>query len=162
MSLLSKRKRMQNGLIAAFAIFLGFSGWQLYGEPLQKSDNGPLKPFMQRKLDHSKSVLEGLATEDFAMIAKNSQALSLLSQESNWNVLNTEEYLQQSRDFRRAVNSITEAAHAKNIDRATLGYIDLTVRCVGCHKYLRDHGQDKNVPDPKSVDKPNSKPKSEK
>lgn len=154
----SKKLVNRSWLIITGAVFFGVGGWQLYGEPLQVDENRQLKPFMQRKLDHSKSVLEGLAKEDFAMIIKNSQALSLLSQESNWNVLNTEEYLQQSRDFRRAVNVITESARNKNIDRATLGYIDLTVRCVGCHKYLRDQGTINNVSDPKSVDKRNNSP----
>ena len=142
------RRAVQGSVMTlSAAVVLALGSWQLYGVPQAKESGGPLKPFMQRKLDHSKSVLEGLAIEDFAMIAKNAQALSLLSQESNWNVLNTEEYLQQSRDFRRAVNVITEAAHAKNIDRATLGYIDLTVRCVGCHKYLRDQGNPRIVPE---------------
>ncbi|MEZ6079955.1 MAG: hypothetical protein R3C56_31060 [Pirellulaceae bacterium] len=56
---------------------------------------------MQRKLDHAKRVLEGLAIEDFELIAREAQSLSLLSLESNWNVLTTEEYIQQSSDFRR-------------------------------------------------------------
>lgn len=104
-------------------------------EPPEKDG---LKPFMQRKLDHSKAILEGLALENYEQIAKNSQALSLLSLESTWNVISTQEYLQHSQDFRRAVKEITEAAHEKNIDKATLGYVDLTIRCVECHKYLRE------------------------
>ena len=52
------------------------------------------------------------------MIAKTSQAMSLLSQATNWQVLQTEEYLQQSRDFRRAADASTEAAKKKNLDGA--------------------------------------------
>lgn len=96
-----------------------------------------LKPFMQRKLDHSKSILEALAVEDFDKLAKSAQDLSLLSLESNWNVLTTDEYIQQSAAFRRACSVIQESAREKNVDRATLGFMDLTVRCVECHKYLR-------------------------
>ena len=96
---------------------------------------------MQRKLDHAKGVLEGLALEDYEKIAKEAQALSLLSLESDWNVITTEEYLEQSSDFRRAVNVITEAAHEKDINRAALGYVNLTVRCVECHSYLRKHSR---------------------
>ena len=102
-------------------------------------DTGPqrLKPFMQRKLDHSKSILEALAVEDFDKLAQSAQALSLLSLESNWNVLTTDEYIQQSAAFRRACGVIQESAREKNVDRAALGFMDLTVRCVECHKYLR-------------------------
>lgn len=119
------------------------TAWQLLGqlpqEQLQRKK--PLTPFMQQKLEHAKSVLEGLALEDYDKIEKNAQALSLLSLESNWNVLTTEEYLKQSADFRSAVNVITSAAKEKNVDRATLGYVNLTVRCVECHSYLRRHAK---------------------
>lgn len=128
-------KRLTISLLAVVAIAIG--GWQIYGEPPVQDKIEPLKPFMQRKLDHSKFILEGLATEDFDQIRKNAQALSLLSLESNWNVLNTQEYLQQSSDFRRSVRVITDAAKEENLDRAALGFVDLTVRCVECHNYLR-------------------------
>jgi hypothetical protein len=96
-----------------------------------------LKPFMQRKLDLSKNVLEALALEDFEQLAKNSQGLSLLSLESGWNVLTTEEYKRQSDEFRRAAQVITESAREKNLDRAALAFVNMTVRCVECHKYMR-------------------------
>ena len=37
-----------------------------------------LSAFMQRKLEHSGKLLEGLTREDFDLIAKHSQAMSLL------------------------------------------------------------------------------------
>lgn len=113
------------------------AAWFLWAQPPVPAQQNELKPFMQRKLDHSKSILEGLALEDYESIAKNAQALSLLSLESTWNVISTQEYLQHSRDFRRAIKQITDAAHEKNVDQATIGYVDLTIRCVECHKYLR-------------------------
>lgn len=82
-------------------------------------------------------MLEALALEDFDSLSRNAQALSLLSLESNWQVLTTEEYLKQSADFRRSLELIRTAAKDKNIDRAALGYVDVTIRCVECHKYLR-------------------------
>ena len=135
-------------LVTLFASAISFAAWlsfspqisRGYGQETSaaKTPITPLKPFMQRKLDHAKGVLEGLAMEDFELIAREAQALSLLSLESNWNVLTTEEYIQQSSDFRRAVNVITEAAREKDVHRAALGYVNLTVRCVECHSYLRN------------------------
>ena len=93
--------------------------------------------FMRAKLDHSKKLLEGLVTEDFVLIAKESQELSLLSQATNWQVLQTEEYLEQSGEFRRTADALTEAARNKNLDGAALRYVDLTMKCVNCHKYVR-------------------------
>ena len=111
--------------------------WQAQAQQPVEARPQRLKAFMQQKLDHSKTILEALAVEDFDKLAKSAQALSLLSLESNWNVLTTDEYIQQSAAFRRACSVIQEAAHEKNVDRAALGFMDLTVRCVECHKYLR-------------------------
>ena len=96
-----------------------------------------LAPLMQMKLDRSKSILEGLALEDYEKIAKNARALRLLSLESGWTVLQTEEYTEQSKDFRRNAELIAEAGADKDLGRATLGYVALTVRCVECHSYMR-------------------------
>ena len=95
---------------------------------------------MRHKLVHSQKILEGLATEDFDLIAKHSQSVSLLSQESTWNVVQSMEYNQQSNEFRRAADAINAAAKKENLDAATLGYVNLTLQCVHCHKYVRNLG----------------------
>lgn len=98
-----------------------------------------LHPLMQMKLDKSKLILEGLTLEQFDKIAKNARSLRLLSTESGWNVIQTEEYATQSRDFQRTCDLIAEAAEEKDISRATLGYVAMTVRCVECHAYMRKY-----------------------
>lgn len=113
-------------------------------KPAQKAADPPagavandVHDFMRLKLDHSQKVLEGIALEDFAEISKHSQAISLLSQEANWRVLQTPDYLQHSAEFRRAADALTAAANKKNLDGAALAYVDLTMKCVNCHKYVR-------------------------
>lgn len=96
-----------------------------------------LGAFMRAKLTHSTKVLEGLTNEDFDLIAKHSQAMSLLCQDEEWQVLKTAEYTERSRDFRRVVDELTAAAKAKNLEAATLAYVDTTMKCVSCHSYLR-------------------------
>nr|WP_146580053.1 hypothetical protein [Neorhodopirellula pilleata] len=96
-----------------------------------------LTPLMRMKLDRSKGILEGLTLEDFDMIVSNARALRLLSTEAGWNVIQTTEYAAQSRDFQRATDLIVEAAEGKDIHRAAMGYVALTVRCVECHSYMR-------------------------
>jgi cytochrome c556 len=96
-----------------------------------------LAAFMKVKLRHAEKVLEGLATEDYESIVKNSQAISLLSQDEMWAVLQTPEYRERSQEFRRSVDAITEAARGKNLDAAALSYVDVTMKCVSCHKYVR-------------------------
>ena len=101
----------------------------------QRTDN--VKEFMRAKLTHSQKVLEGLTTEDFEAVAKHSQEMSLLSQAASWQVLQTPEYMQRSTEFRRSTDALTDAAKNKNLDGATLAYVDVTMKCVECHKYVR-------------------------
>ena len=96
-----------------------------------------LSAFMKAKLEHSQKTLEGLAKGDFELIAKHSQAISLLCEDELWAVLKTPEYQDRSNEFRRSVNAITDAARKKNLEAATLAYVDATMKCVTCHKYVR-------------------------
>ncbi len=122
-------------------------------DPPESSDppKSNLHPLMQMKLDKSKEILEGLTLEDFEKIGRNARSLRLLSAESGWNVIQTEEYATQSRDFQRTCDLISEAAAEKNISRAALGYVAMTVRCVECHAYMRKHraAQEKSETDTK-------------
>ena len=103
----------------------------------QSEEPNKVRDFMRVKLSYSQKVLEGLTTEDFDLIAKNSQAMSLLSQATNWQMLTTAEYLQQSQDFRHTADALTEAAMKKNLDGAALAFVELTMKCINCHKYVR-------------------------
>ena len=102
-----------------------------------KPEANKVSEFMRAKLTHSQKVLEALTTEDFAEMAKHSQEMSLLSQAENWQVLQTPEYRDRSTEFRRACDTLTEAARKKNLEAAALAYVDVTMKCVNCHKYVR-------------------------
>ena len=100
--------------------------------------------FMRAKLAHSQNVLEGLAVEDFDLIDKGAQQLSLASEDASWQVLQTEDYARQSADFRRSCDSLRKAAKAKNLDGAALAWMEVTMKCVQCHKYVRDERAPRN------------------
>ncbi|MBS0209537.1 MAG: cytochrome c [Planctomycetes bacterium] len=109
-------------------------GFQVHGAPHPND----VSVFMKLKLPHAHRVLDGIIMEDYDLIAKSASQLGLLSQEANWNVLQTPEYLAHSVDFRRAVDALSRAARDKDADQATLAYMDMTLKCVNCHKYVRD------------------------
>lgn len=94
--------------------------------------------FMRAKLAHSQNVLEGLAIEDYDLIDKGAQELSLASEDASWQVLQTEDYARQSADFRRSCDSLRKAAKSRNLDGAALAWMEVTMKCVQCHKYVRD------------------------
>jgi len=102
-----------------------------------KPNGGNLRDFMQVKLKHSQDILSGLVTDDLDKVAKGAQELSLLSQAGSWQVFQTEDYLLHSREFRRSADALRDAALKKNTDAAALAYVDTTLKCVNCHKYVR-------------------------
>ena len=119
------------GCLCALTLVAG----SLFSGSLRAQDNVAI--FMKAKLKHSKQVLKGLATEDFDLIAQQAQAMSLLCEDEIWMVLQTPEYRERSAEFRRSVDAVTEAAQKKNLEAAALGYVDVTLKCVSCHKYVR-------------------------
>lgn len=125
---------MRKTLVIAMMLILGL----LAGSGHTQLQPNKVSEFMKLKLQHAQKVLEGLVMEDFDTIEKNSQSLSLLSQAETWQVLQTPDYLQHSGEFRRAANAVTNAAREKNIDGAALAYLEMTMKCVNCHKYVRD------------------------
>ena len=93
--------------------------------------------FMKEKLEHSKKVLEGLTKEDFDLIVKHAEQMSLLTEDEMWQVLQTPEYLDRSKEFLRSVERLKEAGRKKNLEGAALAYVDITMKCVSCHSYVR-------------------------
>src|SRR4051794_13468793 len=90
------------------------------------------KELMQKKLMHSQKVLEGIALNDFDRINANANELMELSKAAEWKVLKSPQYELYSNEFRRNAEALASSAKAKNIDGATLAYVDLTLTCVKC------------------------------
>src|SRR5579864_6130285 len=92
---------------------------------------------MRKKLDSARSVLEGLALEDFRLIAKGAGELKAASTTAEFNVINDGYYNAYAAKFRRTTDKMEKAAREKDLDAATLAYLDMTLSCVECHKYVR-------------------------
>lgn len=92
---------------------------------------------MKAKLEHAQTVLEAIAVEDFAKAQTNAQKLSRLSQATGWQARQTPEYELFTLEFRRRADALAQAAAEKNVDGATMAYVQLTISCVNCHKHLR-------------------------
>jgi hypothetical protein len=128
-----KRKLVVAGLVA---LILG--AWTVRQQQAAPPEPNQVSVFMKAKLEHAQKILGGLVLEDFGLIDKEAQRLALLSQASTWQVLQTEEYLQHSNEFRRSTNALSTAAQEKNLDGAALAYMEMTMKCINCHKYVRD------------------------
>src|SRR5215831_17071682 len=95
-----------------------------------------MKAFMRKKLEASQSVLEGLALEDFDLIAKGAKQLNQTAAAAEFMVVKDPLYTEHADEFRRIMSKMETAAKEKRIDGATLAYMDMTMTCVECHKYV--------------------------
>ena len=93
---------------------------------------------MQKKLEYSKNILEGLATEDFDLISKNAAEMRKLSAfEAFVRYSDAQAYRTQLQVFDFANMELIRAAEEKNLDGAALAFTQSTISCVNCHKSLR-------------------------
>lgn len=95
------------------------------------------KALMQEKLKDAQSVLGSVSTGDFAAMEKSAKHLVELSNVTNWYSRQSPEYDLFLNGFRRNAQALAKAAGDKNLDAASLAFVQLTLDCVTCHKYLR-------------------------
>jgi hypothetical protein len=102
-----------------------------------KPPQDPVKKLMSLKLDYSQQILEAVVTEDFEALKELSFRLAALAGSGDWSVIRSEEYNQRTAEFLRAVETLRDAPKYRNIDAAAMAYVDMTLTCVHCHKYVR-------------------------
>ncbi|MBL8793027.1 MAG: cytochrome c [Planctomycetia bacterium] len=106
----------------------------------EKSDPKQVKELMRKKLDHAQKVLEGIAVNDPDLIAKHADGLIQVSKEAAWRLYRTPQYDMNSEDFRRSAEKLVRQAKAKDLESAKLTYLEMTMTCFHCHRYVRDVG----------------------
>lgn len=128
-------------LFASAAIVCGLGLWLAVPNWAQeKAKPNPdlkLKAFMRQKLAACGEILEGVTTENAALIQSGAATLTELSKAEEWRVSNDVMYRQFSEEFQRNAKKLAEAAEKGNFDDVTLKWIDTTLSCVECHKFVR-------------------------
>ncbi len=129
------------GALAATIIALNFSGNTLAQDAKKKAPpkkSVVMQTFMKVKLTQAQAMLEGLTVEDFDQIEKNAAAMFLLTKAEQWNASKDPQFLQHSREFERVTTQLSKYAKDKNLDDASLMYVQLTLNCIECHRFVRD------------------------
>ena len=122
-------------LITMVTVLLALGGtWFSHA---QTKTEASTREIMREKLDCSHYILNGIATENFDLISANAEKLSKLSQATAWRARETPEYEVLSAEFRRHADALAKAAKDRNPDAASLAYVQMTLSCVNCHKYMR-------------------------
>jgi hypothetical protein len=127
-------KRVLSGILAAAVAFGTATVVGHGGEPPQAK----AAELMRKKLQQSQKVLEGIALNDFDKIVQHADELILISKETEFKVMKTPQYQLYTDEFRRNAEELVQKAKDKNIDGATLAYMQLTLTCVKCHKHCRE------------------------
>jgi len=97
--------------------------------------------WMKEKLGASQNILGGLTKADFDAIRLNAESMLFVGYLEKWVRADTPEYKNMMRDFEFANKALVHASREKNLDGATLAYVQLTLSCVNCHKVVRDVGK---------------------
>ena len=105
--------------------------------PAAGREDLPLKDYMRLKLEASNKVLEGLCVNDPAMVKEGAIKLNEMSRSERWRVSNDAMYRQFSGDFRGITQQLIDAAKEENMDRAALKWMDATMSCIECHRFVR-------------------------
>jgi cytochrome c556 len=103
----------------------------------QAEKESGVKEAMRKKVAYSQQVLVGITLEDYGLIANNAKKLVELSNKTNWYSRQVPEYELFLNEFRRNAEQLMEAGKRKNLDAASLAYVQMTLSCVSCHKYIR-------------------------
>lgn len=94
--------------------------------------------FMRKKLGAMRLVMQGLVTEDYVLIRRNAEAMKSMGTQAEWNVVQGPIYGNHSKSFQRSAELLAEAAKEKNADAAMLVYMQMTLNCIECHRYVRE------------------------
>ena len=113
----------------------------------QKEKQPPSLPneaqVMQVKLKRAQALLEALAKEDYKQLEESANSLVRISKATEFlRAYKTEEYEFQARVFQRSAEALAAKAKEKNLDGATLAYMDMTMSCVACHNHFRGKKRD--------------------
>jgi hypothetical protein len=137
-------------LIVALLLALPTIGGRGEEPPKKEKDKGKVAELMRKKLKHSQLILEGVAVGDFKKISESADELVLISRDAEWAAIKTPRYEIFSNQFRDNADDLIKKAKDKNLDGAALAYVDLTLTCVKCHKYVREERgafRDRSLPE---------------
>jgi cytochrome c556 len=125
-------------IVSIVALAVSVSGvWLACRADEPPEAKGGVRPFMRMKLEASSKILEGLTTENFQMIRAGAQTLHKMSAAEKWRVSNDVLYRRYSAEFNQEAERLLEQANVRNLDGATLAWVECTMSCVRCHKHAR-------------------------
>jgi hypothetical protein len=91
---------------------------------------------MREKLAHAQMLLEAVVTSNWSSLEMHSRELEALTRDPRWMVLNYPEYAKHSAAFVEAIQHLSRVAAQRDLETAPQAYVDVTLKCVDCHRYI--------------------------
>jgi hypothetical protein len=104
--------------------------------PQDERELTPAVEIMWQKLDLSHNVLDALVLEDYEALEAYASDLLAVSEAARLLIPDNESYREKNLELRRVASALHRAARERDSSAASLAYVDLTLRCVGCHETL--------------------------
>ena len=103
---------------------------------LQTARQGAVESLMKAKAGYAHRLLDAVVMGDLETARDQAFRLKAVAQTADWNVMDTPEYVRESESFLRATDRLLQSAGSGNPDAAALAYVDVTLSCVHCHRYV--------------------------
>ena len=103
---------------------------------LQTARQGAVESLMKAKAGYAHRLLDAVVMGDLETARDQAFRLKAVAQTADWNVMDTPEYVRESESFLRATDRLLQTAASKNPDAVALAYVDVTLSCVHCHRYV--------------------------
>jgi hypothetical protein len=108
----------------------------MFGLTASPNQGPELNTVMREKLGHAQKILEALVTSDWTSLETHSRELEQLTRDPRWMVLKYPEYSKHSAAFVQAVQALHTAAAQHDLEDTPKTYVNMTLKCVECHRYL--------------------------
>ena len=124
------KKRIWIGLAVAIALVISVAMVTSQGE----REVGQL---MKAKTGYAHRLLDAVVVEDFDVMRDQAFRLKAVAETADWRSSELPGLVRETEAFIRATDRLHRAASDEDGDAAALAYMDVTLRCVHCHRHLR-------------------------
>lgn len=105
---------------------------------LTPQDDTTKRTLMRAKAGYAHRLLDAVVQENFEVMEDQAFRLKAVTETADWDAMEAPRFVRESDAFIRATDQLFRAARDKNGNAAALAYVDLTLRCVKCHRLLRE------------------------
>ena len=95
------------------------------------------KTLMKAKTAYAHRLLDAVVQEDFDVIRDQAFRMKAVAETADWNTAESPQFVRETESFIRATDRLFQAAKQNNGDAAALAYMEVTLSCVHCHRYLK-------------------------